>query len=156
MNKTLYAFHVNKTNLNKNNVKNSLEFVKKLENVELRNNELLVSFDVVGLFPNIILEAAFEEMKDFLESTSLDQNEKHCLMTLTEICMTQTTFQFRGNNYKQKSGTAIGNSASPMVADFFMNRFENEVKNESWFPRVWLRYVDDVFAIVEENKLDEI
>jgi hypothetical protein len=122
-------------------VKNSIEFVNDVVNMEIQEDELMVSFDVVGLFPNIPLDEAFGAMKSFLETTNLSQNEQIIL---------------RKDFYKQTSGAAIGNCASPLISDLFMNQFEEKLQKESWFPRIWKRYVDDVFAVIKKDKGEEI
>lgn len=33
---------------------------------------------------------------------------------------------------------------------------ENQIKRKNWFPRIWLRYVDDIFAIIKKKQLDLI
>jgi hypothetical protein len=137
-------------------IKNSFEFIEKTKDLIIGENEMLVSFDVVGLFPNIPLEEAFNGIKDFLATKDLSENEKEILMKLSKICMEQNIFQYRDKFYRQKSGAAIGNSASPIISEFFMDFFEKKLKNENWFPRVWIRYVDDVFAVIERDKLDLI
>lgn len=137
-------------------VKNSIELVEKLKNERVEEDELLVSFDVVGLFPNVDLLTAYRSMESFLNSSGVDANEKVILEKMVKICMQQNTFEFRGKFYKQTSGVSIGNSASPMVADFFMNQFEEEVKNEAWFPKLWYRYVDDILAKVKKKDVDTI
>ena len=137
-------------------VKNSIDFVNKLKDVEIKNNEVMVSFDVVGLFPNIPLDVAFTAIENFLESTSLKDSDQEILLKLSKLCMKQNIFEFRGKFYQQKTGASIGNSASPLIADFFMSQFEQKIKTESWFPRFWTRYVDDVFAIMDREKVDEV
>jgi hypothetical protein len=63
--------------------------------------------------------------------------------------MKQNIFQINDKFYQQNEGTAMGNSLSPFIADLFMSRFEKELE---YFPSVWLRYVDDIFAIFDTNK----
>lgn len=50
----------------------------------------------------------------------------------------------------------IGSSLSPKLASFFMLHFENRIKKLSWFPRVYLRYVDDIFAVVKKDDVEKI
>ena len=39
---------------------------------------------------------------------------------------------------------------SPFIFGLFMSRFETEIKEEfEYFPRIWLRYVDDIFAVFD-------
>lgn len=99
---------------------------------------------------------AFEAIKDFLNRSQVQPNEKEIMLELTKICMFQNIFQYREKFYCQTSGVSIGNSASPMVSDFFMDAFEKKISAEEWFPSLWLRYVDDVFAIVKKDKLNFI
>lgn len=67
--------------------------------------------------------------------------------------MSQTYFQFNNKIYKQDEGTAMGNSLSPFMANLFMGKFETDLKQDlDYFPRLWLRYVDDVFAILDTSK----
>lgn len=68
--------------------------------------------------------------------------------------MSQNTFQFQGHYYKQIEGTAMGDPLSCFVANLFLSYFEINAKSVmDYFPRVWIRYIDDVFAIFnkEEN-----
>lgn len=53
----------------------------------------------------------------------------------------------------------MGNPLSPFLANLFLSCFELELTQHALFPRVWLRYVDDVFAIVKfgtENQILEL
>lgn len=70
--------------------------------------------------------------------------------------MERNEFVFREKFYKQKTGTAMGNSLSSIIANFFMNQFENGIKTNPIFPRVWVRYVDDVFAVVDNRKIPKV
>lgn len=37
-----------------------------------------------------------------------------------------------------------------------MNCLEEELKKNKFFPRIWYRYVDDVIAVVENDKVDQV
>lgn len=47
----------------------------------------------------------------------------------------------------------MGSHLSPFLANLFMSNLETEMRNERNFPRVWFRYVDDVWAIVKKQEL---
>ncbi|XP_062703896.1 uncharacterized protein LOC134286309 [Aedes albopictus] len=49
----------------------------------------------------------------------------------------------------------MGSKLSPLLADLFMSDFENQAQKKKLFPRIWWRYVDDVFAPVKERYLDQ-
>lgn len=43
-----------------------------------------------------------------------------------------------------------GPSGSPVLANLSINKFEVETKETlQYFPRIWLRYVDEIFAIFD-------
>ena len=44
----------------------------------------------------------------------------------------------------------------PQFWQRLLGKIENDIKDRSWFPRVWLRYVDDVFAVINKNSEEEI
>ena len=46
--------------------------------------------------------------------------------SLLEFCLTNTYFQFRDNIYQQKQGAAMGSPVSPIVANLYMEAFEQQ------------------------------
>uniref|UniRef100_A0A1B6C1X0 Reverse transcriptase domain-containing protein n=1 Tax=Clastoptera arizonana TaxID=38151 RepID=A0A1B6C1X0_9HEMI len=79
-------------------------------------------------------------------------------MELTKRCMKQNYFQFNNEFYEQIDGTAMGNCLSPFLANLFMSKFEENLKETlEYFPRVWIRYVDDIFVVfnTKEYSLEE-
>jgi hypothetical protein len=136
-------------------VQNSLDFINRIKDIKLKDSEILVSFDVNSLFPSVPIPQTLEYLKELLLENHLDDKiVKECIQ-LTEICMKQNIFQINDKFYQQNEGTAMGNSLSPFIADLFMSRFEKDLEKElEYFPSVWLRYVDDIFAIFDTNKGD--
>lgn len=58
--------------------------------------------------------------------------------------------------YKQTSGTSIGNSLSSFIAELFMCHFETSMANDPNFPRIYHRYVDDIFVVQNKRKFDVV
>ena len=70
------------------------------------------------------------------------------IITLLEFCLTNTYFLFQGKYYEQVQGPAMGSPISPFIANLFMEEFEvKAVSSCPCPPSLWLRYVDDTFAI---------
>ena len=59
-------------------------------------------------------------------------------------CLKQNYFRFNNKFYSQKKGLPMGSSMSPVMAEIYMNYFENKimstVKNEDKIKK-WMRYV---------------
>jgi hypothetical protein len=137
-------------------LKNSEDFVERIKDLEIEEDEMMVSFDIVALFPNVPIDKAINTMKHHVGRVNIEQSKKQFIIKSVEVCTKMNQFQFRGKFYKQTKGLGIGSSISPKMASFFMLHFENKLKNHSLFPRIWLRYVDDVFAIVKKNDLQRV
>ena len=134
-------------------IKNSLELVNHIKNLELDENDRLVSFDVSSMFPCIPIEKTLGLLKSWLATTDLDEESINEYVKLTELCVQQNYCSFKNKYYKQERGLAMGNPLSPFLADLFMSNLEIQVTKA--FPqmfKIWYRYVDDIFAIVNKKR----
>jgi hypothetical protein len=132
-------------------IKNSVEFAKTIEDLEVSPVEKLVSYDVTALFTSIPVPKAIEVIRAPLEQDatlyersvlSVDQ-----LMVLLEFVLNTTYFMFQGAFYKQTHGAAMGSPVSPIVANLYMEYFEQRaLTSTDRGPSLWFRYVDDTFT----------
>ena len=74
--------------------------------------------------------------------------------------MKSTYFSFRAKFYHLTDGVAMGSPASSVVANIFMEHFEEEALETAGelgiAPRVSKRYVDNVFSIFRRHILDQL
>ncbi len=78
------------------------------------------------------------------------------MIKLLELCLRSTYFMFDGQIYSQVEGAAMGSPVSPIVANIFMQWFE-ETALET-FPyeiSLWKWYVDDTIVILMDALLDD-
>ena len=88
-------------------VVNSKEFVTKIEQTKLREDEILVSFDVVSLFTNVPIDEACNIAKERL----LLDNTLHLRTTLfpdnifdlLKLCLSTTCFQLKEKFYSNSN-----------------------------------------------------
>ena len=111
----------------------------------------MVSFDIKSLFTNVPIDGALKVIKERLnEGETLSERtalEPEQVTHLLEICLRTTYFSFRGEFYQRKDGAAMGSPVSPVVANIYMEMFEElALKTASHAPRIWKRYVDDSFV----------
>lgn len=138
-------------------VKNTLDFVDRVKNVVVPDGFILVSFDVKALYPSVPLGSALNSLNEWIEDQNIDNVEKKMLKEFARFCMKNSYFEFDNKFYQQIDGTAIGNALAGFVSsDIFMGQFEKRIMNEDWFPEVWIRYVDDIFAVIPDNSAEDI
>lgn len=136
--------------------KNSYDFIDKIKDVQLDPTEVLISFDVTSLFPSVPMEYTLDLLEIWLEQEGVSKEKIHSYRCLTEHCIKENYLLFDGLYYKQLDGLAMGNALSPFLANLFMAHLETDLTQHQIFPRVWWRYVDDVFSVVKIDKISEV
>ena len=112
----------------------------------------MVSFVVVSLFTNVPVDETCNIIREkLLEDTNLHERTQLSvveIVDLLKLCLSTTCFQWRDDFYEQTSGAAMGSPLSPVLANIFMEHFEqNALTNSALVPKLWKRYVDDIFAV---------
>ena len=106
------------------------------------------------MFTNVPIEGAIvavERVVNDLDENDLPVNKRDYIKLIT-LCVKFGAFTFNDNEYKQTRGLAMGSPLSPVMACLFMEMLEKDD-----FQRIigrgciWLRYVDDVLAVVPVN-----
>ena len=138
-------------------VRNNQDFIQRIQEVTVESEECMMSFDVKALLTSIPIQPTLNIIKKLLEEdTSLHQRTamavKH-IYCLLEFCLTNTYFSFQGKLYEQKEGAAMGSPISPIVANIFMEDFENRALATSpCTPKIWKRFVDDAFTVIKKDQ----
>jgi hypothetical protein len=83
--------------------KNSFHFVQILESLQVQPEDLMVSFDVVSLFTNVLIVDSLDLLSYHFEDD---------VLALFKHALTSTYFCFDGQFYKQIDGVAMGSTFS--------------------------------------------
>ena len=142
-------------------IKNSADLVNKISKLTLEEDECLVLFDVSALFTSIpvddalrIIQALLENDETLSDRTNMSPAQVTSLLTL---CLKTTYFVYKGEFYLQKEGAAMGSPVSPIVANLYMEDFEE--KAITTFPqqfKFWGRYVDDALSATKLALIDPL
>ena len=142
-------------------VANSKDFVSYIAGESISSDEVMVSFDVKALYTSLpvkrTLEAVSVRLKEDKTLAARTPFSPEHLMVLLEICLTSTYFVFQEKYYRLSDGVAMGSPVSSVVANLFMERLEKDALSSSGAlrPRVWKRYVDDVFSILRRANVKD-
>ena len=142
-----------------NNAKNSTTFSNYIRNVLIEDDEIMVSFDVTSLYTNIPIIDTLNIIKDYVHSddqfarkTAIPQDK---FLDLVNLVLTTTWYTFNSQFYQQTDRVAMGGPASSTTAEIYMQAHESTAISTALHPpKVWERFVDDVYSIVKRTQLE--
>ncbi|KAI8510912.1 hypothetical protein Bbelb_118280 [Branchiostoma belcheri] len=138
-------------------VQNSADFVNKIKDIHVEDDETITSYDVCSLFTSIPPKEAVSVVKEALEAddtladrTNLSVDQ---VCELLELCLGCTYFTYKGQFYQQMHGCAMGSPVSPIVVNLYMEKFENKALStfNDTPPANWFRYVNDTWCRLKKR-----
>ena len=135
-------------------IRDTTDFIHKLRGLpRLPPGSLLVTLDVSSLYTNIPHEEGITACEEYLNRRELQEPPTADLCELIRLVLTKNSFVFNKTNYLQIHGTAMGTRMAPSYANLFMGKLEREfLRTQDKIPRVWWRYIDDIFAIWDHGE----
>ena len=135
------------------------------------DNAILVSFDIVNVFPSIDNNKSAAAVKSALDSRTNLSPSTECIIEALEICLTNNNSTFAGQNLIQTNGTAMGAANSCSYSDLAIQPIDNaaidaqktifqEIFFFGWYRddciTIWTGHVDKIDLLFEFlNSLDE-
>ena len=111
-------------------IQSTSDFVIRAKGVTLLLGECLTSYDVTALFTSDPIDPAlniihdlFEKDKNLQDKTVLSVQN---IIELLGFCLHNTYFSFQNKFYEQIERVAMGSLVSPIVANLYMEYFENK------------------------------
>ena len=136
----------------------TFSFLRELNGLDIKN-KFTVSYDVCSLFTNLPLNETLDLAVDLIfekhKNLKITKNE---MRELFVFCTSKTNFLFNGTVYDQIDGCAMGSPIAPILANVFLGYHEKIWLNEyeekeggGGGPLFYRRYVDDVFAVFDDE-----
>lgn len=133
-------------------LRDTSDFLSKLLDVEISENDILCTMDVTSLYTNIPHDLGLSALEHYLKMRDADAPPATFLWDLAHIVLTMNYFKFENKFYHQVKGTAMGSPFAPNYANLFMGKFEMDFvySSENAFKhclKCWYRFIDDIFFI---------
>ena len=136
-------------------------FSNYIRNVPIEDDEIMVLFDVTSLYTNIPIIDTLNIIKDYVNNddqftrkTVIPQDK---FLDQVRLVLTTTWYAFNSQFYQQTDGVAMGDPASSTTAEIFMQGYERTaITTALHLPKVWERFVDDVYSILKRMHLENI
>ena len=144
--------------VNKTTISDPFKFAEKIRQTGIKDDEILVSYDVTSLFTNVPVDETIQLLADkafkgncFNKKNKLNITKTDLIKLLT-LATKHQLFQFNGNLYEQVDGVAMGSPLGPLMANAFMCTLEEKLSKSNELPSFYNRYVDD--ALTKQSNLD--
>lgn len=128
-----------------------LRIIDELNDKGIFDGDILVSFDIVNMFPSIDNSTGVERVLKKLESCSSKFDiPVPCIIEALQICLNRNCSTFRGQYWLQNNGTAMGPKNSCSYADIVAEHIDFKVmESRSSFGELqsWFRFRDDTFVL---------
>ena len=127
------------------------DIVDSISESVLADNHVLVSFDVVNMFPNIDNKLGLKSVKNVLLDNSFDLDSTQCIVDALEVCLTCNNSKFNHQNFLQKDDMAQGPQMFFSYANIAMAKCNSLANKFLLRPRIWKRLRDNIFVLWEHG-----
>ena len=104
-------------------IKDAGDIIKKIKNIgKIPEGAILVTADVIGLYPSISHGTGLEALRKILN----ERDSPKDIARMAEFVLENSFFEFNCEIKRQKSGTAIGTKFAPSNACIVMDEVETE------------------------------
>ena len=128
-----------------------LQIIDTLNVNGIPENAILVSFDIVNMFPSIDNEMGINAVRKSLQKRNTKYPSTECLIEALSICLTHNNSTFDGKHLLQTNGTAMGAANSCSYSDLAIEPIDSAVTNamSNNFKELLYfgRYRDDCFSL---------
>ena len=138
-------------------VKDTKSLVVELENTILPTKHgTLVAADIASLYTNIDTELGLKLVDSFLHEQNISDSRRSLIMALLRFVMENSYMIYEGKIYHQTDGTAMGTPCAPPYANIVVYMLEKTVIHDMRSViHLYKRFLDDVFAYLEDSAVDE-
>jgi len=150
-------------------INSNTALLQKLSQQLVHTDDLLVSFDVVELYPSISPHRALDAINAHLLHDNIINNNRfkdyrYLILQLLQVILFNNYLQFTNiptnDNPKHSTfyflqilGIAMGTPCAVTVANIFLHKIETQTLHQMTHPpTLYCRYIDDIYAIIPSTQ----
>ena len=122
-----------------------------LKNIQLNENESILSFDVTSLYTNVPVLEAIERCAELLFKHVKISVDKETFITLAKIASCDVVMATHDGFYRQIDGLAMGSAPAPFLANGWLSQYDPIIKGEA---KLYFRYMDDIIREIKTEDID--
>ena len=135
-------------------IKDTSDFLLKLENTWIESDEWIFSMDVSSLYTNIPHHEGIKVVSEVIKTHRGPASNTNILKMLN-LVLKYNCFRFMDEHFLQINGTAMGTRVAPTYAIIYMNWFEETfVYTYQKCPRIWFRFIDDIWGVFKGSEYE--
>ena len=128
-----------------------LEIIDDINSRGVPPGTILVSLDIVNMFPNIDNERGLDTLRKVFDTRSTRKPPTECLVEALRLCLYCNNSMFNNNHLLQTNGTATGAPNSCSYSDLALKPIDDAIFREAelHYPELifYGRYRDDCFIL---------
>jgi len=132
-------------------LRDSTALIKTLQHTRVDPSDLLITMDVVALYPSIPLDTAIPAVCLYIRLHILDPRRAKLMCILLEFVLRNNFFAYGDTYWHQLRGTAMGTSVACCFANLYIYTLEQRMRAEHPTlctpTRMLKRFIDDSFMI---------
>jgi len=129
-------------------LKNTYDFVDKIQNTNIPDSHLLVTGDITSLYTNMNIDRILKTVEEIFDKYPDNSRPSLEILKLLEITLKGNDFAFNNEFYLQTCGTAMGKKYAPALANIYLQYFDFMAMNGFRIkPSFYKRYLDDIIMI---------
>lgn len=129
-------------------IRDSSDFLNKIKAMRVTDQTIIATLDISNMYTNIDFVSGLDAVKEAFANNPDSTRPDAEVLRLLELSLTRNDFEFNGETFLQKVGTAMGARYAPSLANIFMAKFEREIDRKCYLkPCLYFRFLDDIFII---------
>ena len=128
-------------------LRDSQHLLAILQDVQLSPESIFFTMDVNNLYNNVPIEEGIKVVSEAFLVHKDAKRPDSTIISMLRLLLTSNVFVFNNRKYLQLRGTPMGGAYSGSFASIYMTAWEKKAASYQLKPRLWVRFIDDIFGI---------